>query len=89
MDRLDNGASDIAVVAAAAERSSSTMNSFKSAGEDIMSVLLAHERPSDRPNTTLSISAAAASAAAALGIKTEIDTDVKDIKVEPGELYEC
>lgn len=78
-DRIDSGVSDIAAVAAAAERSSAS-NSAKSgaASEDIMSVLLAHERPTEPPQNAMSISASAA-----LGIKTEIDANVKDIKSEP------
>ena len=74
---MDTG-SDIAAVAAAAERSSSTMNSAKtnSAGnEDIMSVLLAHERPSEPQSSSLSLST--------LGIKSEMDAD--GIKTEPGK----
>ncbi|KAE8750759.1 hypothetical protein FOCC_FOCC002469 [Frankliniella occidentalis] len=80
-DRSESGLPDIAAVAAAAERSSASLNSGKTstaAGEDIMSVLLAHERPSEPPSNTVSISAATA-----LGMKSEIDIDIKVEKTEP------
>ena len=77
-DRTDSGLPDMAAVAAAAERSSSG-NSAKTnsgpGGEDIMSVLLAHETPAEPPHSTTPISA--------LDIKTEMDTDIKDVKTEP------
>ncbi|KAK3932806.1 General transcription factor IIE subunit 1 [Frankliniella fusca] len=79
-DRMDGGLPDIAAVAAAAERSSTSLNSAKTtaAGEDIMSVLLAHERPSEPLSNAVSISAASA-----LGIKSESDIDIKVEKTEP------
>lgn len=77
---MDSGLPDIAAVAAAAERSSSTMNSNKAnsgGGEDIMSVLLAHERHIEPQSSSPSHSN--------LGIASEVDTDV--FKTEPGKKW--
>lgn len=78
-DHLDSSLSDMSAVAAAAERSSASLNSTKAgAGEDIMSVLLAHERPSEPLPKSLPTSATEA-----FGIKSEDDLDAKNIKLEP------
>lgn len=77
-DRMDSGLPDMAAVAAAAERSSASMNSAKTnsaTNEDIMSVLLAHERPAEPAASVTPISAADA-----LGIKSE-SLDI--VKAEP------
>lgn len=77
-DRMDSGLPDIAAVAAAAERSS--MNSAKTnsaTNEDIMSVLLAHERPVETAPSSTPVTAAEA-----LGIKSESLDNI--VKAEPG-----
>lgn len=81
-DRMDGGLPDIAAVAAAAERSSSSTNSAKTnaTNEDIMSVLLAHERPAETAP-----SAGPVSAAEALGIKSESLDNI--VKAEPGKVF--